>query len=232
MSAEALTALWLSVRVAVVATAANAVIGIPLAYLLARRRFAGRGLLDLLVTLPLVLPPTVTGYYLIVLLGRRGWLGAPLYALTGWSVAFTWWAAVVAATVMAMPLIVRTARAAIESVNPAYEKAAFTLGRSEWRTALEVTLPLARKGLLAGLVLAFARALGEFGATITFVGNIPGVTQTVPSAIHTYIDTPNGAGAALRLTLVSIAIAFVALLLSNAVGRRVARRIAGAAVRA
>jgi len=189
VSAEALTALWLSLRVAVVATAANAVIGIPLAYLLARRRFAGRGLLDLLVTLPLVLPPTVTGYYLIVLLGRRGWLGAPLYALTGWSVAFTWWAAVVAATVMAMPLIVRTARAAIESVNPAYEKAAFTLGRSEWRTALEVTLPLARKGLLAGLVLAFARALGEFGATLMLAGNIPGRTQTVPLAIYTAAQT-------------------------------------------
>ena len=209
MSAEALTALWLSVRVAVVATAANAVIGIPLAYLLARRRFAGRGLLDLLVTLPLVLPPTVTGYYLIVLLGRRGWLGAPLYALTGWSVAFTWWAAVVAATVMAMPLIVRTARAAIESVNPAYEKAAFTLGRSEWRTALEVTLPLARKGLLAGLVLAFARALGEFGATLMLAGNIPGRTQTVPLAIYTAVQTGETSDAVALvavLTLLSCAV--------------------------
>ncbi len=219
MSAEALTALWLSVRVAVVATAANAVIGIPLAYLLARRRFAGRGLLDLLVTLPLVLPPTVTGYYLIVLLGRRGWLGAPLYALTGWSVAFTWWAAVVAATVMAMPLIVRTARAAIESVNPAYEKAAFTLGRSEWRTALEVTLPLARKGLLAGLVLAFARALGEFGATLMLAGNIPGRTQTVPLAIYTAAQTGE-TGEALWLVVMLTALSGAVLVLANRLGGR------------
>jgi molybdate transport system permease protein len=219
VSAEALTALWLSVRVAVVATAANAVIGIPLAYLLARRRFAGRGLLDLLVTLPLVLPPTVTGYYLIVLLGRRGWLGAPLYALTGWSVAFTWWAAVVAATVMAMPLIVRTARAAIESVNPAYEKAAFTLGRSEWRTALEVTLPLARKGLLAGLVLAFARALGEFGATLMLAGNIPGRTQTVPLAIYTAAQTGE-TGEALWLVVMLTALSGAVLVLANRLGGR------------
>jgi len=219
VSAEALTALWLSVRVAVVATAANAVIGIPLAYLLARRRFAGRGLLDLLVTLPLVLPPTVTGYYLIVLLGRRGWLGAPLYALTGWSVAFTWWAAVVAATVMAMPLIVRTARAAIESVNPAYEKAAFTLGRSEWRTALEVTLPLARKGLLAGLVLAFARALGEFGATLMLAGNIPGRTQTVPLAIYTAAQTGE-TGEALWLVVMLTALSGAVLVAANRLGGR------------
>jgi len=219
VSAEALTALWLSVRVAVVATAANAVIGIPLAYLLARRRFAGRGLLDLLVTLPLVLPPTVTGYYLIVLLGRRGWLGQPLYALTGWSVAFTWWAAVVAATVMAMPLIVRTARAAIESVNPAYEKAAFTLGRSEWRTALEVTLPLARKGLLAGLVLAFARALGEFGATLMLAGNIPGRTQTVPLAIYTAAQTGE-TGEALWLVVMLTALSGAVLVAANRLGGR------------
>src|SRR5436853_5307284 len=189
MSAESFDALSLSIRVAVLATALNAVIGIPLAYLLARRRFAGRGLLDLLVTLPLVLPPTVTGYYLIVLLGRRGWLGAPLYGATGWSVAFTWYAAVVAATVMAMPLLVRTARAAIESVDRELERAAYTLGRSEWRTAIEVTLPLARNGILAGLVLAFARALGEFGATLMLAGNIPGKTATVPLAIYTAVQT-------------------------------------------
>jgi len=219
VSTEALTALWLSVRVAVVATAANAALGIPLAYLLARRRFAGRGLLDLLVTLPLVLPPTVTGYYLIVLLGRRGWLGAPLYALTGWSVAFTWWAAVVAATVMAMPLIVRTARAAIESVNPAYEKAAFTLGRSEWRTALEVTLPLARKGLLAGLVLAFARALGEFGATLMLAGNIPGRTQTVPLAIYTAAQTGE-TGEALWLVVMLTLLSGAVLVAANRLGGR------------
>ncbi|HET7340945.1 MAG TPA: molybdate ABC transporter permease subunit [Methylomirabilota bacterium] len=189
MTSEALTALSLSLRVALFATLANAALGIPLAWALARGRFRGRGLVDLLVTLPLVLPPTVTGYYLIVLLGRRGWLGAPLYAATGWTLAFTWYAAVVAATVMALPLLVRTARAAIESVDRDLEKAALTLGRSRWQVALEVTLPLARNGILAGLVLAFARALGEFGATLMLAGNIPGRTQTVPLAIYTGVQT-------------------------------------------
>ena len=189
MSPDTLDALALSLRVAVLATVVNALVGVPLAYVLARRRFAGKAALDLLVTLPLVLPPTVTGYYLIVLLGRRGWLGAPLYEATGWTIAFTWYAAVVAATVMALPLLVRTARAAIESVDRDLEKAAYTLGRSEWRTALEVTLPLARNGILAGLVLAFARALGEFGATLMLAGNIPGKTATVPLAIYTAVQT-------------------------------------------
>jgi molybdate transport system permease protein len=188
MSAEVVTAVWLSARVAVAATVLNAALGIPLAYILARRRFWGRGLIDLLVTLPLVLPPTVTGYYLIVLLGRRGLIGAPLYDVTGWTVAFTWYAAVIAATVMALPLLVRTARAAIESVDRDLERAAFTLGRSEWQTALTVTLPLARNGILAGLVLAFARALGEFGATLMLAGNIPGRTATVPLAIYTAVQ--------------------------------------------
>jgi molybdate transport system permease protein len=189
VSAEALSAVWISARVAAAATVLNALFGIPLAYLIARRRFWGRGLVDLLVTLPLVLPPTVTGYYLIVLLGRRGMLGAPLYDLTGWTVAFTWYAAVIAATVMALPLLVRTARAAIESVDRDLERAAFTLGRSEWQTALTVTLPLARNGIMAGLVLAFARALGEFGATLMLAGNIPGKTATVPLAIYTAVET-------------------------------------------
>ena len=189
MSPETADALALSLRVAVLATVVNALVGVPLAYVLARRRFAGKAALDLVVTLPLVLPPTVTGYYLIVLLGRRGWLGAPLYEATGWTIAFTWYAAVVAATVMALPLLVRTARAAIESVDRDLEKAAYTLGRSEWRTALEVTLPLARNGILAGLVLGFARALGEFGATLMLAGNIPGKTATVPLAIYTAVQT-------------------------------------------
>jgi molybdate transport system permease protein len=189
VTSETVDALALSVRVAVLATLVNGLVGIPLAYALARRRFRGKALVDLGVTLPLVLPPTVTGYYLIVLLGRRGWLGAPIYAATGWTIAFTWYAAVVAATVMALPLLVRTARAAIESVDRDLEKAAYTLGRSEWRTTLEVTLPLARNGILAGLVLAFARALGEFGATLMLAGNIPGVTTTVPLAIYTAVQT-------------------------------------------
>ncbi|OLE96687.1 MAG: molybdenum ABC transporter permease subunit, partial [Cyanobacteria bacterium 13_1_20CM_4_61_6] len=179
MSPEIRDALMLSLRVAILATVLNALIGVPLAWALARRRFPGRALLDLLVTMPLILPPTVTGYYLIVLFGRRGWLGGPLYQMTGWSIAFTWYAAVVAATIMALPLLVRTAKAAFESVDRDLERAAFTLGRSELRTAVEVTLPLARNGILAGLVLAFARALGEFGATLMLAGNIPGKTTTV-----------------------------------------------------
>jgi len=213
MSADALVALGLSIRVALFATLLNALLGIPLAYILARRAFRGRALVDLLVTLPLVLPPTVTGYYLIVLLGRRGWLGAPVYAWTGWSVAFTWYAAVIAATVMALPLLVRTARAAIESVDRELEKAAYTLGRSEWRTALEVTLPLAKNGIIAGLVLAFARALGEFGATLMLAGNIPGKTTTVPLAIYTAVQTGEMGEAVLlvmALTILSCAVLMVA----------------------
>ena len=219
MSAETVSALALSLRVAVLATVVNALVGVPLAYLLARRRFAGRAVLDLLVTLPLVLPPTVTGYYLIVLLGRRGWLGAPLYAATGWTIAFTWYAAVVAATVMALPLLVRTARAAIESVDRDLEKAAYTLGRSEWRTALEVTLPLARNGILAGLVLAFARALGEFGATLMLAGNIPGKTATVPLAVYTAVQTGEQS-TVLVLVAILTALSCVVLVAAGRLGAR------------
>ena len=219
MSVEAVSALGLSIRVAIVATILNALIGIPVAYLLARRTFRGRALVDLLVTLPLVLPPTVTGYYLIVLLGRRGWLGTPVYALTGWSVAFTWYAAVIAATVMALPLLVRTARAAIESVDRELERAAFTLGRSEWRTALEVTLPLARNGIIAGLVLAFARALGEFGATLMLAGNIPGKTTTVPLAIYTAVQTGE-MGEAVVLVLALTTLSCLVLVLAGRLGAR------------
>jgi len=219
LSPEHFSALWLSVKVSVVATALNAVIGIPLAYVMARRRFWGRAAVDVLVTLPLVLPPTVTGYYLIVLLGRRGVLGAPLYAATGWSVAFTWYAAVIAATVMALPLLVRTARVAIESVDQNLERAAFTLGRAEWRTALEVTLPLARNGILAGLVLAFARALGEFSATLMLAGNIPGKTQTLPLSIYTAVQTGE-AGQAMTLVAMLTLLSCVVVVASARLGAR------------
>src|ERR671923_102841 len=213
MSPETTSALLLSVQVAALATLATALIGIPLAWVLARRRFVGKAVVDLVTTLPLVLPPTVTGYYLIVLLGRRGWLGGPLYQATGWSVAFTWYAAVVAATVMALPLLVRTAKAAFESVDRDLERASYTLGRSELRTALEVTLPLARNGILAGLVLAFARALGEFGATLMLAGNIPGKTATVPLAIYTAAQTGDDATALVlvgALTALSCGVLIVA----------------------
>jgi molybdate transport system permease protein len=216
---ETWSALALSIRVAALATILNALIGIPIAYALARRRFRGKALVDLVVTLPLVLPPTVTGYYLIVLLGRRGWLGAPLHATTGWTITFTWWAAVVAATVMALPLLVRTARAAIESVDRDLERAAWTLGRPEWRTALEVTLPLARNGILAGLVLAFARALGEFGATLMLAGNIPGRTATVPLTIYTAVQTGEDA-TAWALVGVLTALSCLVLIAANRLGAR------------
>ena len=221
MSDAALDALALSVRVALVATVLTAALGIPLAYGLARQKIRGGGVVDLLVTLPLVLPPTVTGYYLIVLLGRYGWIGAPLYRATGWTIAFTWWAAVAAATVMALPLLVRTARAAIESVDADLEKAAFTLGRSEWRTALEVTLPLARNGIIAGLVLAFARALGEFGATLMLAGNIPGRTATVPLAIYSAVQTGESGEAAV-LVIVLTMLSCAVLLVASRLGARAA----------
>jgi len=209
----------LSLRVAILATVLNALIGVPLAWALARRRFPGRALLDLLVTMPLILPPTVTGYYLIVLFGRRGWLGGPLYQMTGWSIAFTWYAAVVAATIMALPLLVRTAKAAFESVDRDLERAAFTLGRSELRTAVEVTLPLARNGILAGLVLAFARALGEFGATLMLAGNIPGKTTTVPLAIYTAVQTGEDAAALLLVGLLT-ALSCLVIVAANRLGAR------------
>jgi molybdate transport system permease protein len=219
VSADALSAVWISARVAVAATLLNALVGIPLAYVLARHRFRGRGAVDLLVTLPLILPPTVTGYYLIVVLGRRGILGAPLYAAPGWSVAFTWYAAVIAATVMALPLLVRTARAAIESVSSDLEQAAFTLGRSEWQTAFTITFPLAKKGILAGLVLAFARALGEFGATLMLAGNIPGKTTTVPLAIYTAVETGE-TGEALALVGLLTALSCLVLVAAARLGGR------------
>jgi molybdate transport system permease protein len=198
----------LSLLVSLVATSIVVLLGTSLAFLLARRKFHGRELLDAFVTLPLVLPPTVTGYYLIVLLGRQGLIGKYLYQLTGWSVTFTWAGAVIAAAVMALPLMVKSARAAIESVNPQYEIASYTLGKSELETFVYITLPLASRGMLAGIVLSFARALGEFGATLMLAGNIPGKTQTMPLAIYETVVAGENRQAqllALILTLVSIA---------------------------
>lgn len=205
-------ALKLSLTVTLAATAIVVFLGTGFAYLLARRRFPGRELLDAIVTLPLVLPPTVTGYYLIVLLGRHGIIGKYLYDATGWSVTFTWWAAVLAAAVMALPLMVKSTRAALESVNPQYETASFTLGKSELETFFRVTLPLARRGVLAGVVLSFARALGEFGATLMLAGNIAGKTQTMPLAIYEAVvagDDRQAQILALILTAVSIAAVYL-----------------------
>jgi len=200
--------LKLSLLVVTVATAIIATLGLALGLLLAKGRFPGQELLASFFTLPLVLPPTVSGYYLIVLLGRHGIIGEPVYNLTGWTVAFTWQAAVIAAIVLALPLMVLSARAAIESVNPQFEIASYTLGKSWLATFFLITLPLARRGILAGIVLSFTRALGEFGATFMLAGNIPGKTQTMPLAIYEAVISGEDKRAqilALILTGVSIA---------------------------
>lgn len=176
--------LFLSLKVAAVATLCVGVVGILLAYLLAKGTFPGKGALDLILTLPLVLPPTVTGYYLVMLLGRKGPLGSLLYEYLGVRIPFTWQAAAIASGVLALPLMVKTSRAAFEAIDPIMEKISYSLGRSRSYTFLRVSLPLARHGVMAGLILAFGRALGEFGATLMLAGNIPGVTSTMPLAIY------------------------------------------------
>ena len=185
MDDSAWFSLRLSLQVALTATFFIVLAGIPIAYFLARRNFKGKEIVDMLFTLPLVLPPTVTGYYLIILFGRRGALGRYLYEWTGWTVMFTWYGAVLASFVVALPLMIKTGRAAMESVDRTLIEASYTLGHSEWKTALRVIIPLAWKGILAGTVLSFARAMGEFGATLMIAGNIPGKTNTMPLSIYT-----------------------------------------------
>jgi molybdate transport system permease protein len=175
----------LSLQVAAVATMFVVIAGTGAAYLLARKEFRGKQALDIFFTLPLVLPPTVTGYYLILVFGRNGFIGGILYELTGWSIMFTWYAAALASFVVSFPLMVRTTRAAIESVDSHLIQASYSLGRSERETLFRVILPLARPGIIAGAVLSFARAMGEFGATLMIAGNIPGKTDTMPLAIYT-----------------------------------------------
>lgn len=173
----------LSILVVIVATLIIAVIGTTMGFVLAKWQFRAKELCDAFLTLPMVLPPTVTGYYLILLLGRRGLLGRYLFALAGWTPAFTWQGAVLAAGVMALPIMVKSARAALESVDARYEMVSYSLGKGRLETFFRITLPLASRGLMAGVVLSFARALGEFGATLMLAGNIPGKTQTMPLAI-------------------------------------------------
>jgi len=168
-----------------VATFFVVLVGTGMAYLLARKSFMGKEVLDILLTLPLVLPPTVIGYYLIVLMGRNGLIGGTLYHWTGWSIVFTWYGAVLASFIVSLPLMIKTTRAAIESVDKSLINASYTLGHSELITALKVILPLSKRGIIAGTVLAFARAMGEFGATLMVAGNIPGKTNTMPLAIYT-----------------------------------------------
>ena len=223
-----LEAIRLSLKVALWATFASLPLGILTAYALARWRFPGKLLVDGLVHLPLVMPPVVTGYLLLLTFGRRGWLGAPLAEHLGIVFAFNWTGAALACAVMAFPLLVRAMRLSFEAVDRRLEEAAGTLGAGHLWVFATVTLPLAVPGVLAGMVLAYAKALGEFGATITFVSNIPGVTQTLPSAIYTFTQVPGGEAGALRLTLVSIALSFAALIASESLARPVARIVRGA----
>ena len=214
------TAILLSLRVAAVATVVATPFGIALAWLLARRDFWGKSLIDAMVHLPLVLPPVVTGYLLLLTFGRRGLVGAWLADTLGIVFAFRWTGAALACGVMSFPLLVRPMRLSIEAVDQRLEQAAETLGAAPWRIFLTVTLPLALPGVLAGMVLGFAKAIGEFGATITFVSNIPGETQTISSAIYSLIQTPDGDVAALRLVIISVAIAVAALIGAEWFARR------------
>lgn len=214
-------AVALSLRVAFWCTLAVLPPAILTAWLLARTAFPGKIFVDALVHLPLVVPPVVTGYLLLIVLGRKGPVGAWLEDWFGIVLAFKWTGAVVASAVMAFPLAVRAIRVAIDAVDPAMEQAARSLGAGRIRAFFAVTLPLAAPGVVAGAVLAFARSLGEFGATITFVSNIPGETQTIPSAIYAYIQTPGGEGAALKLTAMAVALSLLALVASEWLARRV-----------
>jgi molybdate transport system permease protein len=221
-------ALALSLRVSFWATLLSLPLGVLVAYALARWRFRGKQLLNGLVHLPLILPPVVTGYLLLLAFGRRGLLGGWLEDTFGLVLAFRWTGAALAAAIMAFPLMVRSLRLAIEAVDPKLEQAAATLGAPRLWVFATVTLPLILPGLIAGAILAFAKAMGEFGATITFVSNIPGQTQTLPSAIYAFLQVPGGEASALRLVAVSVMVAMGALLISEWLARRAARRVAGA----
>ena len=226
LTPEGAQALRLSLLVALTAMACSLPFGIAVAWLLARRDFWGKQILNGLVHLPLILPPVVTGYLLLITFGRRGTLG-PFLESIGIVFSFRWTGAALAAAVMAFPLMVRAIRLSIEAVDQRLEAAASTLGAAPFWVFLTVTLPLALPGVLAGAVLGFAKALGEFGATITFVAAIPGETQTLPSAIYALLQVPGGDAAAARLVLLSILLAMGALILSEVLARRLQARIAG-----
>ena len=220
-------AVRLSLKVALWATIASLPAAMAVAYALARGRFPGRALLDGLVHMPLVLPPVVTGYLLLLGFGRRGPIGSALEACCGIVFSFRWTGAALAAAVMAFPLLVRAIRLSIDSADRGLEQAAGTLGASPLVVFLTLTLPLALPGIVAALTLAFAKPLGAFGATITFVSAIPGGTQTIPAAIYGYTQVPGGEAGALRLSLVAIVIALVAVMISELLARRVAKDRAG-----
>ena len=219
-------AVVLSLKVALWATVLSLPLAIAVAYALARGRFWGHGLLNGLVHLPLVLPPVVTGYLLLIFFGLQG-LGGQLLEAIGLPLAFRWTGAVLAAAIMAFPLVVRAVRLSIEAVDPRLEAAAATLGASPLRVFFTVTLPMAMPGVLAGAVLGFAKAMGEFGATITFVSNIPGETQTLPSAVYSFLQVPGGESAAVKLVIIAVVVSMGALLLSEWLARRMARKVSG-----
>jgi molybdate transport system permease protein len=225
LSPEEWTAVQLSLRVATVATLVSLPFGVAIAVALARGRFWGLTLLNGLVLLPLILPPVVTGYILLILFGRRGPIGAFLAEHFGIVFSFRWTGAALACGIMGFPLMVRAIRLSVEAVDRKLEEAAGTLGANRAWVFLTVTLPLTVPGILAGMILSFAKAMGEFGATITFVSNIPGETQTLPSAIYALTQVPGGDAGAFRLTLVSIAIAMLALLASELMARLANRRL-------
>jgi molybdate transport system permease protein len=225
LTPEEWTAIALSLRIAVVATLASLPFGVGVAYALARWRFPGKALLNGLVHLPLVLPPVVTGYVLLLGFGRRGFFG-PVLADLGIVLSFRWTGAALACAVMGFPLMVRAMRLSFEAIDGRLEAAAGSLGAAPLWTFVLITLPLAIPGILVGAILAFARSLGEFGATITFVSNIPGETQTIAAAIYSDTQAPGGDAAALRLTLVSIVISLTAVMISDFVQRNVEKRLA------
>jgi molybdate transport system permease protein len=226
LSPDEWTAVALSVRVAAVATAVSLPLGIAVAWLLARKNFPGKALLNAFIYLPLVLPPVVTGYLLLIAFGRRGIFGAWLESV-GIVFSFRWTGAALACAVMSFPLLVGAIRLSIEAVDRKLEDAASTLGANRAWTFITVTLPLALPGIIAGAVLAFARALGEFGATITFVSNIPGETQTISAAIYTLTQVPGGDAQALKLVGIAVAISLTALIVSEWFGRRAGARVHG-----
>src|SRR5215469_7132286 len=227
LSPEEWTAVRLSVRVATVAMLTSLPIGIGVAYLLARYKFPGKSLVDGIVLLPLILPPVVTGYLLLLTFGRRGLIGSFLAEQFGIVFSFRWTGAALACAVMGFPLMVRAIRLSIEAVDRRLEEAAGTLGAAPAAVFAVVTLPLVVPGIVAGMILSFARSFGEFGATITFVANIPGETQTLPSAIFVLTQVPGGDAGALRLTLISIAVSLGALFAAEIMARRLGRRLAG-----
>jgi molybdate transport system permease protein len=227
LTPEELTAIKLSLRVAAVATLFSLPFGVLLAMLLARGRFYGRALLNALVIMPLVLPPVVTGYVLLLVFGRQGPAGRWLADNLGVVFAFRWTGAALACAIMGFPLLVRSIQLSVEAVDRRLEQAASTLGANRSFVFLSVTLPLIAPGIIAGAILGFARAMGEFGATITFVSNIPGETQTLPTLIYTLTQVPGGDAGAFRLTLISLALSLGAILVAEAVAQKIGRKVRG-----